>query len=224
MTRTLVLVHTVPPLVSEFSRWCREILPDVRIMHVLDEPLLERIRARGASEYEDEQRLAAHVALAADVGASAVLVTCSTVSLVVDSIAEGSPVPVVKIDEAMAREAVRRGGRIAVVATNPTTTGPSRELLLAEAVRQGRAVDLTVRVVDGALAALLAGDEAAHDALVERAVRDEARHADVVVLAQASMARVAALLENAPDGVPVLASPLLALEQARRILFAGVRS
>jgi len=65
-----VLVHTVPPLVAAFTEWSREILPDVRLLHVLDEPILERIRRRGARSPEDDERLAGHIALAEDIGAS----------------------------------------------------------------------------------------------------------------------------------------------------------
>ena len=41
---------------------------------------------------------------------------------------------------------------------------------------------------------------------------------DVVVLAQVSMARVADLFPSTPNRAPVLASPRLAMEQARRVL------
>jgi hypothetical protein len=42
---------------------------------------------------------------------------------------------------------------------------------------------------------------------------------DVVVLAQASMARVVAQLPENPGRVPILASPELAVKRARSILF-----
>jgi hypothetical protein len=47
-------------------------------------------------------------------------------------------------------------------------------------------------------------------------VREEARDADVVVLAQATMARVLDLIAELPVAVPVLASPQLALAEVRR--------
>ena len=218
MTGTLVLVHTVAPLVDEFARLCRERLPGVTVFHLLDEPLLERIRRRGGGAPEDAERLAGHVALAREVGADVVLVTCSTVSLAVGAIRDRFDVPILRIDDELAVETVRVGGTVAVVATNPTTLDPTRETLLAEAQRVGRAVDLRFRLVDHALAALRAGDGATHDRLVEEAVREEAGRSDVVVLAQASMARVLAGMAGQPAPVPVLSSPVLALAQAAKML------
>jgi aspartate/glutamate racemase len=217
---TLVLVHTVPPLVEAFAGWCAELLPGVRLLHILDEPLLEQIRRRGSWASEDEDRLAGHVALAEALGADAVLVTCSTVSLGVDVIRPRFSIPVVTIDHEMAREAVQAGTRIALVATAATTIEPSTGLLLAAGRAAGRTVLVTSRLVDGALPALLTGDRATHDRLVEAAVRDAAADNEVVVLAQATMTSVLAAMGDRPVPVPVLASPLLALREVGRIFEA----
>ncbi len=182
---TLVLVHTVAPLIDEFARLCRDVLPGVQTFHILDEPLLERIRVRGRGGPEDERRLAAHIEIAESIGSDAVLVTCSTTSVLVDAVRASFAIPVITIDEAMAVEVMRSGPRVALVATNETTLEPSRTLILAEAARTGCPVEVTARVVPNALTALLQGDAAAHDRLVERAIREAAEHADVVVLAQA---------------------------------------
>lgn len=215
---TLVLVHTVAPLIDEFALLCRELLPDVRTLHILDEPLLERIRIRGHGAPEDERRLAEHFELATAVGADAVLVTCSTTSLLADAVRDAFDLPVITIDEAMAAEAIRAGSRIALVATNETTLEPSRTLVQAEAARAGSRVHVTTCVVPNALAALLEGDSTTHDQLVEQAIRAAAAEADVVVLAQASMARVLRSIDRRSLPVPLLSSPELALQQVRRQL------
>ncbi len=218
MTQLLVLVHTVPPLVEDFTKLCGEVLPGIRLLHVLDEPLLERIRQRGAATPEDDERLADHVRMAEGIGASAVLVTCSTVSLCVDTIRCQFRVPITKIDDALAAEAVLLGSRIAIVATNPTTFESSRRLIEDEARRIGRPVTISLRPVADALEALLRNDGILHDRLVERAVREEAEQSDVVVLAQASMARVLYAMAGSPVSVPVLTSPRLALAEVQRVL------
>jgi hypothetical protein len=81
-----------------------------------------------------------------------------------------------------------------------------------------------MRVVDGALEAVLAGDGATHDRLVMRAIQEQASAADVVVLAQASSARVLAALAASDISIPVpiLTSPHLALAEVRRVLTDGM--
>lgn len=218
MADLLVLVHTVPPLIEVFNRLAAELLPGVRVLHVLDEPLLEQVRQRGHLAEEDARRLGTHVREAAQIGAAAVLVTCSTVSPCVDAVREGAEVPVLRIDEVMIYDTVAHGRRIGVIATNRTTLEPTRQLLLAEAARTGRQIDVELVMVEGALPALLNGDSAAHDQLVRRAVLDLAPRTDVVVLAQASIARVLSVLTQDGLGVQVLSSPHLALSQVARLL------
>jgi hypothetical protein len=119
---------------------------------------------------------------------------------------------VLRVDATMAREAVALAsapgarGRIAVLATLSSTLGPTGRLVERAAAAAGVAetVEIGVLVVDGAAAARDAGDGTRADELVARAVADAAADADVVVLAQASMAGAAALAEPA---VPVLTSP-----------------
>jgi len=215
---TLVLVHTVPPLVNVFQRLVAELLPEVRLFHILDEPMVERVKRRGMLTDEDGARLAQHIETAAAIGADAVLVTCSTISPLVDMIRSSAAIRVLKIDEAMIREAVSLGRRVGVIATAATTLEPTRELLVAEAARQGKEVTPELVLVEGAIAALFAGDGESHDRLVAEAALSLARHSDVVVLAQASMARALAAMPEDQRPAPILSSPHLALAQVRQLL------
>jgi Asp/Glu/hydantoin racemase len=203
--------------VEVFGQLAAEILPGVRVLHVLDEPLLERVRRRGALAEEDTARLTAYVDEAAAIGADAVLVTCSTVSPCVDAVRTRAPLPVYKVDEAMIAAAIslaaQRGPRVGVLATNATTLAPTRALLLAAAEQAGVALEISKVLVDGALPALLSRDASAHDRLVCDALVALAPQVDLIVLAQASTARVLPGLP--PVAPPVLASPQLALGQVQ---------
>jgi hypothetical protein len=71
------------------------------------------------------------------------------------------------------------------------------------------------QLVAGAYGALMAGDQAGHDDMIVAALRESAARADVVVLAQASMARVLPRL-TAEEQAKVLASPPLAVADVVR--------
>ncbi len=73
---------------------------------------------------------------------------------------------------------------------------------------------------DGAFEAVLAGDTETHDRMVSQALTELAGKVDLVVLAQASMARV---LQQMPElAVPVLSSPELAVLRTRELLAAAL--
>lgn len=222
MARRLVLVHTLPPLIDAFMQLGDALLPGVRITHILDEPLLEQVRQRGELAAEDSERVLSHVLIAADIGADAVLVTCSTVSPCVDDVRPRVKIPVKKIDEAMITQAVKVGARIGVVATAETTLEPTRGLLQEEANRLNKPIEIKMTLVEGALPALMTGQGALHDRLVKEATLELAKSMDVIVLAQASMARVLAQISESECQAPVLSSPHLALEQLRPILAVEV--
>ena len=65
---------------------------------------------------------------------------------------------------------------------------------------------------------MLAGDTATHDRILSDALRNDMKGVDVVILAQASMARVVEAMPNGALSVPVLSSPELAVKSARAIM------
>jgi Asp/Glu/hydantoin racemase len=208
-------------LLGVFSKLGAELLPGVELKHILDEPLIERVRQRGSLAPGDALRLQGHIALAEEIGADAVLVTCSTISPCVDDVRPHARIPVFKIDEAMIGQAVANGTRLGVVATSQTTLEPTGQLLQAEAGRCGKKLVIELLLVEGALPALLSGDGATHDRMVKEAVLELARRVEVVVLAQASMARVLDVIPEAERPVPILSSPHLALQRVRDLLANG---
>jgi aspartate/glutamate racemase len=201
----------VPTLVTE-------LLTEVRPFHILDEPMVERVKRRGGLAIEDAAPLAQHFEAAAAIGAKVVLVTCSTISRVADTTRSSVAIPVLKIDEAMIRVAVSQGRRMGVIATAASTLEPTRRLLETEAARQGEEVVAELVLVEGAIAALFAGDGEKHDRLVAGAALDLAARSDVVVLAQASMARALTAMPESQRPAPILSSPYLALAQVKALL------
>jgi Asp/Glu/hydantoin racemase len=217
MTRKVALIHTVGSLAPVFDGLVREALPDVETSDTVDERLLEETIAAGRIPDAVARRLEGHVDRAVRDGADLVLVTCSSMGPVVEAITARSEVPVLRVDEAMADAALAVGGRIGVIATLATTLEPTADVVRRRAAESGRsagAVEIVRRLVEGAFAELKAGNLERHDELVRAGLRELLPRVDVVVLAQASMARVAGQL-TADDtmGKPILASPRLAVER-----------
>ena len=207
----LGIIHTVSQLAPTFAELAGELLPGVETTVIADELLLKRTIRDGSVDDMTRDRLRGHVSALADFGVDAVLVTCSSVGGVVDEIAPGADVPVLRVDRAMAERAVALGSTVGVLATLPTTLTPTTNLVEAAARTAGRATTVVSRLCDGAFAALDRGDRARHDAIIADELDRLVAEVDVVVLAQASMARIAAA--RPAGGTPVLSSPRLAMER-----------
>lgn len=169
------------------------------------------------------RRVAGYVLSAVDADADAILVTCSSIGPAVDAARPFCPVPLVRVDEGMAERALALGERIGVLATLSTTLDPTRDLIQRLAVSAGRAPKVVAKVCEGAFPALSAGDREQHDRLVADGIRSLAREVDVIVLAQASMARVLATDGPGAIGIPVLSSPELGVLKLKSVLETAPR-
>lgn len=207
----LGIIHTVSGLAPTFAELAGEMLPAVQTVVIVDELLLKRSIRDGTVDDVTRERLRGHISAMTDFGVDAILVTCSSVGGVVDEIASVVDVPVLRVDRAMAERAIMLGSTVGVLATLTTTLAPTTELVEAAAREAGRAVRVVPRLCDGAFAALDLGDSERHDAIVAKELDRLVEAVDVVVLAQASMARIAAM--RAGIAIPVLSSPRLAMER-----------
>ena len=219
MARKLAFVHTVTPVIGLFSDLAREILPaNVEILHIVDEMLARIVVAQGRLSPFIYRRVADHAIAAEQAGATAVQLTCSSISPCVDVVRSLVSVPVLKVDEPMVDRALSLGTRIAVAATAQTALTPVADLARAKAAAAGRRVQVSGALCEGAYEALFSGDPELHDRIVSQTLVELMAESDVVLLAQASMARVAGALPAEKQWVPILSSPRLAMERVRELL------
>jgi Asp/Glu/hydantoin racemase len=218
MSTTLALIHTSPVLVPSFTALCAKHLPETTVFHMVDESLIKNTIAAGSLQKATVLRLVNHIASAAQAGACAVLVTCSSIGEGVKVARALFDFPVLRIDEAMAEQAVSSGRRVGVLATLSTTLAPTVRLLEETAAAAGRQCEVVSCLCEGAFDAVLSGDVATHDRIVGGKLAALARTVDVVVLAQASMARVVSEIPPEDRPVPILASPELAVSRAAEVM------
>ena len=216
--RRLAFVHTVAGLVPRFRELSGELIPDAETFDIVDETLLRDATREGRVSLETARRLFSHLAAAESHGADAILVTCSSMGGAVDAAGPFAGIPVLRVDQAMAEQAVQRGGHIGVLATLWSTLAPTAALIRRTADEQGRSVEVRDRLCDGAFQALGEGDAERHDSIVRDGLRELLGWAEVIVLAQASMARVVDTLSEDERRIPILSSPRLGMERMRDIL------
>jgi Asp/Glu/hydantoin racemase len=214
MAKKIAVLHTsfvfvqVEPIINDLIA---ELIPDAEVVHFVDSDVLATVvREQGISP-KSELRMVrlAEAAEAAD--ADIIFSACSSLGPALTVAAQAVGIPVIKIDDAMALKAATEGTRIGVLATVPTTLRPTSDLIQALADRIGREVEIEQRLCAGAFDVLMSGDRERHDAMVTEQALDLAKHVDTIVLAQASMNRLAPVLQER-TGLPVLSSPRMGVE------------
>jgi hypothetical protein len=207
----LAFLHTAAIHQDSFEKLCKEIAPSLKVRHVVDESLLAQAREHGIT---DALAVKVNDAVfeAAATGAAVVVCTCSTLGGLAEATNTAGEFIAMRIDRAMADIAVSTGERVLVIAALASTLEPTRSLLQSSARNANVHIHLAESLVDDAWAFFESADRNQYHQLIASAVQTGLEKADVIVLAQASMAGVAECFSNAPK--PVLSSPRLGVKAA----------
>lgn len=217
MSKRMAVLHTsfvftnVEPV---FRDLFKELIPDVEVIDFVDSQVLADVRKVGYVQESHITRMC-HLAQAAEAaGADLIFSACSSLGPSMDVARKLVNVPIVKIDDAMTQRAVELGSVIGVMATVPTTLPPTVDLIQHWASVANKTVEVKQHLCEGAFDVLMSGDRDRHDQMVLQGALQLAPQVDLIVLAQASMSRLAPMLSR-ETGKVVLSSPRLAAEYVK---------
>lgn len=216
-TKTLALIHTVSwyqksvngPFVEPWLKKNR----DVRVFNIMDDSLLCESIANKQATNAVIKRIQFYALAAEAMGADVAMCSCTTVGEATRIARQYTAIPVFNIDEPMAREAVRKGRRMGIIATVPTSPAATQRQLQVAAQDAGVDISIKISVNERAFALLQKGEIEKHNELVYRDMDRLAAEVDVLVLGQISLAQI-----KHATRVPVLQVGRSGLAEARRLL------
>ena len=215
----LIYTSTTPELIELVEREVKKQLgEDVELYSLQDPSILADVREAGYVTTAPAARLISMYMEAAQAGCDAMLNLCSSVGEVADSVQDVARyigVPIVRVDEEMCREAVRKGVRIGVMATLPTTLEPTKGTICRVARECGKAVELVDCLVDGAFGL----DQDQFKARMAEMAETIAGGVDVIVFAQGSMAYCEEYIAE-KFGKVVVSSPRFGAAELKKALIA----
>lgn len=188
----------------------------VEMFSLEDASILAEARDAGYVTANAAARLVTMFMKAVQEGCDAILNICSSVGETADSVqdlADYIGVPIVRIDEEMCREAVRKGTRIGVMATLETTLEPTKNTIR----RMSRACGRPVEIVDCLVENAFGLDQDAFRARMTESAEKIADQVDVIVFAQGSMAYCEQYIADKVHKT-VLSSPRFGAAALRRAL------
>lgn len=205
----LIYTSTTPELIELVEQEVKKQLgEDVELYSLQDPSVLADVREVGYVTTAPAARLIGMYMKAAEEGVDAMLNLCSSVGEVADSVQDVAKyigVPIVRVDEEMCREAVRKGQRIGVMATLEPTKGT----ILRMARECGKHVELVDCLLDGAF-----GLDQARMTEMAATIADQV---DVIVFAQGSMAYCEEYIAE-KFGKVVLSSPRFGAAELKKAL------
>lgn len=203
MSKLIALIHNSSVIIDVVKKIFDNIYPDARTINIMDESLLRDIKERGGIDYLGTRRVCRYALCAEDLGADAVLMTCSSLCEAAYAAKPLVSIPVFAINEPMAREAVSIANKIVVMGTLQSVLSPTARLIADVAAEMGKEVEIEEGLCAAAFEALIAGQPEKHDQLLIEEVEKAANKGEVIVFGQGSMSRLVPEARRRVD-VPIL--------------------
>ena len=213
MRKKLTILHTTLATTTTIPAMIRELYPDeFDIVNVLDDSLLNDIKCSGRMSASVIERFIQYACIAKNNGSDALLLACSSLGKAADIARELLDIPLYKIDEPMADQAVNSGNNILVLGTVKSTLEPTSDLIRSKRKSQEQSVTC-ILIPD--VFELYEIDREQHDQRIAEVIQEHLNTYDVIVLAQASMANAIQYITQGRE--KIVTSLPLGLQQLKEI-------
>lgn len=226
LVRRVALIHALAASVAPIHVAFRDLWPEVVKFDLLDTALSGDLAQAGKLEPHLMQRFLtlgryAETSFGEGGRTAGILFTCSAFGPAIEAVKRLVRIPVLRPNEAAFDDALTLGGRVGLLVTFPPSLPSLRAELVEMARQRGVHIEIEGHVVEGALAALEAGDTSTHDLLVAAAA-EYMPMTDSLVLGQFSLARAASSIRPR-NGRVLITTPASAVRRLREIL-TGIAS
>lgn len=218
--KTLGIIHAAVFTANTVAPYCKEIIPEVEIMHLGDDTVQRDNLAApvGTIPKVNFFKFSTYCHFLEEAGVDLIMLGCSTFNQAAEFARPMINTPILNIDRPMMDLAVQDGKRIGLLGTLPSTM-PASERLLREAARDaGKEIEVVPVLESEAFKILRAGDPAKHNEILLEAIDKLSREVDAIVMAQVSMSVLEKELTN--TRVPVYNSGRTGFTRAREMLLA----
>ena len=206
MSKKIGFLHTSRVHIKTFEDLLKKEDADAEAVHLVAAGLLEHHQKYGTDqELKDLIDIEVNkLAKQADI----ILCTCSSIAQIAVDLAPKYALPILRIDKPMAEKAVLMADNIIVLASLETTLESSVKIIKQAAQENNKNPKVVAHVCQGAWSYFEADDYKNYFKTIANCIDNLANQADVIVLAQASMADAKNYVKA---NIPILSSPELAL-------------
>lgn len=218
--KTLGIIHAAVFTANTVAPYCKEIIPEVEIMHLGDDTIQRDNLAApvGTIPKVNFFKFATYCHFLEEAGVDLIMLGCSTFNQAAEHARPMINTPILNIDRPMMDLAVQQGKRVGLLGTLPSTMPSSERLLREAAADAGKEVEVVPVLCAEAFKILREGNPAKHNEILLEAIDSLSKQVDAIVMAQVSMSVLEKELTN--TRVPVYNSGRTGFTRAREMLLA----
>jgi len=216
--KTLGIIHASIITTQAVKPYIEKIIPEVKIMHVVDDTIQRDNIAAGVGVIPkvNYYKFAQYAHNLEEAKVDLIMLACSTFNYAAELARPMINTPIVQIDRPMMEQAVQMGKRIGLLATLATTVPSSERLLKIAAAEAGKEIEINTVLCSEAFEEYEKGNIEKHNEILFDSIDKLSKSVDVIVMAQLSMSALAPYLTN--TRVPVLNSGTTGFERVRQLL------
>ncbi len=216
MGRKVGMIHAGSSNVPLFNELTSEIMPDVEVVHLVDEGLLSMAEAQFRRHVV--RRLKTLASFAEESGAEVVLFTCTAFGRLAEEIENAVNIPVMAVLEIMTDEAMDVSDHIGILGSHPGALASTSQIIQEQAKLGGKKTEVKTLLCPGAFDALRRGDLATHDRIVIEHLNQLMEEVKVIVVPQPSIEKAVEKVPRARRKVPIMSSAHLSVERLKERL------
>ena len=218
--KTLGIIHAAVFTANTVAPYCKEIIPEVEIMHLGDDTIQRDNLAApvGTIPKVNFFKFATYCHFLEEAGVDLIMLGCSTFNQAAEHDRPMINTPILNIDRPMMDLAVQQGKRVGLLGTLPSTMPSSERLLREAAADAGKEVEVVPVLCAEAFKILREGNPAKHNEILLEAIDSLSKQVDAIVMAQVSMSVLEKELTS--TRVPVYNSGRTGFTRAREMLLA----
>lgn len=218
--KTLGIIHAAVFTANTVAPYCKEIIPEVEIMHLGDDTIQRDNLAApvGTIPKVNFFKFATYCHFLEEAGVDLIMLGCSTFNQAAEHARPMINTPILNIDRPMMDLAVQQGKRVGLLGTLPSTMPSSERLLREAAADAGKEVEVVPVLCAEAFKILREGNPAKHNEILLEAIDSLSKQVDAIVMAQVSMSVLEKELTS--TRVPVYNSGRTGFTRAREMLLA----
>lgn len=209
-----VTLNAIHPIMEQL----KQTNPDVQVVNYLDSYLLKKVeKEQGAINSQSMGRMFDMLVKACTDGADCIIMTCTIFSPYAEQFSTLLRVPIICPDGAMLNTVAQAGGKTAIICTFSGTVETTKSVFLDYQRKNGKTETVDMYLLDDAFKAAQAAEMESHDRIIREKIKKLDDSYDHIVLAQITMARAAAGVENLKHA-KLWTSPHSAVEAAMKLL------
>lgn len=207
MQTDITFLHTAEVHIETFEKLINDKAPNLKVKHIVDSELLENAISHGLTESLKDK--VADVLRSHSKHSRIMVCSCSTLGEIAEQTKLDDNKSAIRIDRAMADLAVNSGKNILVLAALESTLLPTEALMVSSRIKEKTDNNIDYCVVEGSWQYFLNANTTQYLQSIADTIEVKKAHYDCIVLAQASMAGAAELVEKGPL---ILSSPSIGVD------------